>query len=83
MNHDCIGSLGSIPNEPKSTKLIEYFILNGFFFFIISRQLDEAVEIATQQKSEEDINFLLSKCQSNRTLVDKLQTVKAQLASKK
>ena len=21
MNHDCIGSLGSIPNEPKSTSL--------------------------------------------------------------
>ena len=57
--------------------------LTTYHIDLFCRQLDEAVEIATQQKSEEDINFLLSKCQSNRTLVDKLQTVKAQLASKK
>ena len=30
MNHDCIGSLGSIPNEPKSSPKVRKFYILKF-----------------------------------------------------
>eukprot|EP00058_Branchiostoma_floridae_P013283 XP_002598771.1 hypothetical protein BRAFLDRAFT_212848 [Branchiostoma floridae] len=46
--------------------------------------LEQAAETAMQQRSEEDLNLVLSKCtSSHRVLAEKISTMKAQLSSKK
>ncbi len=47
-------------------------------------QLEEAAELAYQNKSEEELNLVLSKCGPlNRSLSEKVQSMKAQLAIKR
>ncbi|XP_078613182.1 vacuolar protein sorting-associated protein 16 homolog isoform X2 [Branchiostoma floridae x Branchiostoma japonicum] len=46
--------------------------------------LEQAAETAMQQRNEEDLNLVLSKCtSSHRVLAEKISTMKAQLSSKK
>ncbi|KAI8484680.1 Vacuolar protein sorting-associated protein 16 [Branchiostoma belcheri] len=46
--------------------------------------LEQAAETALQQRNEEDLNLVLSKCtSSHRVLAEKINTMKAQLSSKK
>eukprot|EP00057_Strongylocentrotus_purpuratus_P030253 XP_781126.3 PREDICTED: vacuolar protein sorting-associated protein 16 homolog [Strongylocentrotus purpuratus] len=44
--------------------------------------LDEAAELAFQQKSEEDLNLVLRQCAGNRQLSAKINTMKQQLGRK-
>ncbi|ELU17286.1 hypothetical protein CAPTEDRAFT_168734 [Capitella teleta] len=45
--------------------------------------LDQAAEIAFQQQSEDDLNYILSKCtNTNRGLIEKIQGMKSQMTSK-
>ena len=51
------------------------------FFY---RQLEQAADIAFQQQSADDLNYVLSKCATtNRALAEKIQGMKAQLPSKR
>ena len=46
--------------------------------------LEEAAKIAFEQKSEEDLMFILSKCAStNRALAERVQNMKAQLTARR
>ena len=48
----------------------------------LNRTLDEAAELAFQQKSEEDLNLVLRQCAGNRQLSAKINTMKQQLGKK-
>jgi hypothetical protein len=60
------------------------FFINGLFLAcILCRQLEQAVNHAFQNKNVEDLNLVLAKCvTSNRTLAERIVSLKAQLGAK-
>ena len=69
------------PNHITYIGFYEFF--NNVFLSIL-RQLEEAAEIAFQQKNDDDLVMVLNKCSgSNRTLAEKVQTLRAQLTTKR
>ena len=51
--------------------------------FFFPRQLEEAAEIALQNRNEDELNMVLAKCGGNRMLAEKVNQYKSQLHAKR